>query len=148
MEIVAAERSRAAAKSPIAVLMIDIDHFKTINDTLGHQAGDEVLRVVSARLRAGLRPLDAIGRYGGEEFLAVLPQTNIEGAHQAAERICHAMSKTPIQFAEYKIPVTCSIGCAASADTSLDVNTLIHQADSALYRAKSSGRNRVEIATT
>lgn len=146
LEIVASERSSVADTSPAAVLLIDIDHFKRINDSFGHSAGDEVLRAVSARLRAGLRPLDAIGRYGGDEFLAVLPAAGIEGAVQAGKRICTAISSRPVSFGQHQIPVTCSIGCAVSCDpSSEDVNVLIHRADRALYLAKSSGRNRVEI---
>jgi diguanylate cyclase (GGDEF)-like protein len=147
-EIVEAERSRAAG-STMAILMIDIDHFKMTNDTLGHPAGDEVLRVVASRLRAGVRPLDAVGRYGGDEFLVVMPETGIAGAIHAGERICHAISRMPVHFELHTIPVTCSIGCAASGDRSSDnVNTLVQRADRALYRAKSSGRNRVEMISS
>jgi diguanylate cyclase (GGDEF)-like protein len=117
-EIVAAERSRAAAGSSTAILMIDIDHFKGMNDTFGHPAGDEVLRVVAARLRAGVRPLDAVGRYGGDEFLAVMPEAGIAEAVQAGERIRLAVSRMPVPFGLHKIPVTCSIGCTASGDAS------------------------------
>lgn len=146
LEILSAERSRVAAGKSTAILMLDIDHFKTINDTYGHMAGDEVLRVIAARLRAGVRPLDGVGRYGGDEFLAVLPEAGIEGAAQASERICRAISGTPVPFEQHKIPVTCSIGCAASAHAPSDDGiALIQRADLALYRAKSSGRNRFEI---
>ena len=146
LEIVAGERTRGAAGSATAILMIDIDHFKTINDTLGHPAGDEVLRVVASRLRASVRPMDAVGRYGGEEFMAVLPGTGIEGAAQAGERICQAIARVPVPFGQEAIPVTCSIGCAAFSNASTeDVNALIQSADRALYRAKLAGRNRVEI---
>ena len=146
LEIVANERSRGAAQSSTALLMIDIDGFKGINDTFGHPAGDEVLRVVASRLRAAVRPMDAIGRYGGEEFLGVLSETDISGAAQAGERICQAISGTPVPFGEHTIPVTCSIGCAAASNRSPDdVNAIIWRADRALYRAKLSGRNRVEV---
>jgi len=146
LELVAAERQRAAAGDSTAILLIDIDHFKSINDTAGHPAGDEVLRMVASKLRAGVRPMDAVGRYGGDEFLALLPESGVEGAAHAGERICRAIAGTPIQYGQEKIPVTCSIGCAAAEDVaSGDVNALIHRADRALYRAKLSGRNRVEI---
>lgn len=149
LEIMAAERSRAAAGSTTAILMIDIDHFKLVNDTFGHPAGDEVLRIVAARLRAGVRPMDAVGRYGGEEFLAVLAETGVEGAALAGERICRAISGTPLQFGQHKISVTCSIGCADSCNSSSEgVNALLQRADRALYRAKLAGRNRVEIEST
>jgi diguanylate cyclase (GGDEF)-like protein len=146
LEIAAAERSQAEEETSTAVLMIDVDHFRAINDAYGHAAGDEVLRVVAARLRAGVRPMDAVGRYSGEEFLVVLPEANIDGAMQAGERICRATARLPVPFGQHQIPVTCSIGCAASFDTSSeDAAALIRQADQALYRAKLSGRNRVEI---
>jgi diguanylate cyclase (GGDEF)-like protein len=146
LELVAAERSRGAVGPPMAILMIDIDHFKTVNDTLGHLAGDEVLRVVAARLRAGIRPLDAVGRYGGDEFLAMLPEAGLEGAAQAAERIRRSISRMPVPFERHKITVTCSIGCSASCDPSSEgVDALIRRADHALYKAKISGRNRIEI---
>src|SRR5579863_170808 len=147
-EIVAAERSRAAVGSSTTILMIDIDDFKTINDTFGHPAGDEVLRVVAARLRAGVRPVDAVGRYGGDEFLAVMPETDMAGAVQAGERIRLAISRMPVQFGQHTVQVMCSIGCTVSGDASPDdPNALIQRADRALYRAKSFGRNRVEIET-
>lgn len=147
VQIAETERSRAAAGAS-AILLIDIDHFKTINDTLGHAAGDEVLRSIAARIRVGVRPLDAIGRYGGDEFLAVLPDTGIDGAVQAAERIRAAVSRIPVHFGQQRIPVTCSIGCAASFDALSSVGEWIERADRALYSAKSSGRDRVEAEVT
>jgi diguanylate cyclase (GGDEF)-like protein len=146
LELVAAEQSCASARSPVAVLMIDIDHFKSINDTYGHPAGDEVLRVAASRLRAGVRPQDAIGRYGGEEFLVAMPEAAIEEALQVGERIRSVVSRAPVQFGSHEISLNCSIGCAASYDTSSDnVNAFIQRADRALYRAKLCGRNRVEV---
>ncbi|KAA6461791.1 sensor domain-containing diguanylate cyclase [Acidobacteria bacterium AB60] len=145
LDILAAERIRGAPGASTALLMIDLDHFKIINDTYGHAAGDEVLRVVASRLRAALRPLDAVGRYGGEEFIAVLPGAALEGAAQASERVRQAVEKKPVPFGGHNIPVTCSIGCAASGNASADeVTTMLLRADRALYRAKLSGRNRVE----
>ncbi|GGH04491.1 GGDEF domain-containing protein [Silvibacterium dinghuense] len=146
LELMAAERARAEAAAATSVLMIDIDHFKKINDTFGHPAGDEVLRVVASRLRASIRVRDAVGRYGGEEFMVVLPEADIEVAVQVAERICQAIAVAPVPFEQHFIPVTCSVGCAASSATSLDdVDTLLGHADRALYQAKTSGRNRVEV---
>lgn len=146
LEIVEAERARTTAGASTAILMIDIDYFKAINDSLGHLAGDEVLRVIAARLRAGIRSMDAVGRYGGEEFLVVLPEAGIEAAALAGERICCAISKTPIPFGAHEIAVTCSIGGTAYCDAPSDgAEALIQRADRALYRAKASGRNRVEI---
>jgi diguanylate cyclase (GGDEF)-like protein len=146
LEIVAAERSRGAANASTAILMIDIDRFKEINDTWGHMAGDEVLRVVASRLRAAIRPMDAVGRFGGEEFMAVLPDTGIDGAVQASERIRHAIERTPVPFGEQIIPVTCSVGCTAPCNASQEeVPAILERADHALYRAKQTGRNRVEM---
>jgi diguanylate cyclase (GGDEF)-like protein len=146
VEIVAAEATRAATGSSMAVLMIDIDYFKNLNDTFGHLAGDEVLRVIAARLRAAVRPQDAVGRYGGEEFLVVLPEVEIKEAAEAAERIRGAISAKPVQFGDHRIQITCSIGCTAYCQAISDgVKPLIERADRGLYRAKLSGRNRVEI---
>jgi len=143
MELTEAEWMRANG-SDTAVLLIDIDHFKRINDTYGHPAGDQVLRVVAERLRAGMRPTDAIGRYGGEEFLAVLSNVGMDEMLQVSERIRSEVSNTAVLFDDLEIPVTCSIGGAISAPTD-DVGALIRHADQALYRAKSTGRNRVEV---
>lgn len=146
LEIVAAERARGAADAETAILMIDIDRFKETNDTWGHMAGDEVLRVVASRLRAAVRPMDAVGRFGGEEFMAVLPNTGIEGAAHVSERIRSAIERTPVPFGEQGISVTCSIGCTAPSNASQDeVQAILERADRALYRAKQSGRNRVEM---
>lgn len=146
VEIAAAERARAKAGAPMGILAIDIDHLRNINDTAGHLAGDEVLRVVTARLRAAVRPQDAIGRYGGEEFLVVLPGADVGEAGAAAERIYQAVTRKPVQFGEQSIPVTCTIGvtayCRGFAD---DVKPLLERAERALYRAKVAGGNRVEI---
>jgi len=142
LELAAAEQTSAAATS---VLMLDVDRFKEVNDTFGHQAGDEVLRVVASRIRACVRHQDAVGRYGGEEFMVVLPRASIETTFQVGERICRAISTASIPFEERLISVTCSIGCAVSSATSPDeVNALVARADRALYKAKSFGRNRVE----
>ena len=143
MELAETELS-LAEKASMAVLLIDVDHFKAVNDTYGHLAGDQILRAVSERLRAGLRPMDAVGRYGGEEFLAILSNVGEADALQVSERIRQEVSKACIAFDQNCIPVSCSIGCTLSKapDT---VSTLVHRADQALYRAKATGRNRVEI---
>jgi len=141
----AAEELSSQTRPSIAILMIDIDHFKHINDNFGHPAGDEVLRAVAARLRKALRPDDAVGRYGGEEFLAVLSGVGQEEALQVSERIRTEVVQKPICCEQGEITVSCSIGVAVST-TPADLDRLICMADSALYRAKSSGRNRVEIA--
>ena len=135
----------AGANNSIAIVMIDIDHFKKINDTFGHPAGDEVLRSVAERLRRWLRPNDAVGRFGGEEFLAILSGVGPEEALQVCERIRFEVAKTTICCDQHKIPVSCSIGIAVS-QAPADLDRLISSADGALYHAKESGRNRVELA--
>lgn len=142
LDVLEAELTQPEAL-PIAVLLIDIDHFKNVNDTWGHLAGDEVLRVLAGRLRAGLRSTDAVGRYGGEEFVAMLPTTEEDEACGIAERIRALVSDTAVVFQEQEILVTCSIGVAIATGTE-DVAALIQRADRAMYRAKTAGRNRFE----
>ncbi|MFS3135810.1 diguanylate cyclase [Gluconacetobacter sacchari] len=144
LELAAIEMTRAD-HAPVAILMIDIDHFKSINDRLGHPAGDRVLRVVAERLRAGIRPMDAVGRFGGEEFLAILSDIDGVEALNVAERVRRQVARSTIAFDGHRIPVTCSIGLALSARPD-DAESLIRRADQALYRAKRAGRNRVAIA--
>jgi diguanylate cyclase (GGDEF)-like protein len=147
LDIAAAEAKRASTGSSMAVLMIDIDYFENINHSFGHLVGDEVLRVVAARLRAAVRPQDAVGRYGAEEFLVVLSEAGMEGAAETAERIRDGISRRLIQSGEHKIQVTCSVGCSAFCHQTADgVKPMIERAGRGLYRAKLSGRNRVEIA--
>jgi diguanylate cyclase (GGDEF)-like protein len=146
LEIAAVEVTRAAAGSSMAVLMIEIDYFENINESYGHLVGDEVLRVVAARLRAAVRPQDAVGRYNGEKFLVVLSETDTEGVGEAAERIRDGISRRLVQSGEHKIQITCSIGYTVySHRTSDGVNPLIERAERGLYRARLSGRNRVEM---
>lgn len=143
LDLATTELSRPDQPS-IAILMIDIDHFKSVNDTYGHPAGDQVLRVVAERLRAAIRPMDAVGRYGGEEFLAVLSDIGEAEALRVAERMRRQVARSIIAFDEHQLPVTCSIGLALSTEAD-DADTLIRRADQALYRAKETGRNRVDI---
>jgi len=145
IELLANELHRAGRyEGGIGVLMIDIDHFKAINDAHGHQAGDHVLREISRRFREGLRAVDALGRYGGEEFLVILPHTSEEDARQTAERLRRAIADEPFRAAGQAFEVTVSIGVAAYPSSAADTpNALIHEADAALYRAKQAGRNRV-----
>ena len=129
---------------PLAVLMIDIDHFKAVNDTYGHQAGDAVLKGVAERVNSTVRPYDAMGRYGGEEFLAILPGCDALHGQVVAERLRHAASHEAILTDAVEISVTLSVGLASSGgDRSGE--QLVHAADRALYEAKRNGRNRVEI---
>jgi diguanylate cyclase (GGDEF)-like protein len=129
----------------IAVLMIDIDHFKRINDTYGHGAGDETLRSVAALIRARLRSSDIACRYGGEEILCVLIDTNLENAFSRAEGLRLAVASTPIIQAHPDVRVTISIGVAIWPESGRDIAAVMQAADMALYHAKLSGRNRVRI---
>jgi len=131
----------------VGVIMADLDHFKSVNDTHGHIAGDAVLRAVAQRMLPLLRPYDSLGRYGGEEYLAVLPGCSREGAAAVAERLRLGIGNDPVDTSEGVIPITSSFGGAVSnQEMRGDVNSLVQAADLALYRAKEKGRNRVEIA--
>lgn len=137
------ERARRH-KRPLALLMIDIDHFKSVNDDLGHVAGDEALRQVANLIRVGLRDGDLCGRYGGEEFSVLLPETTLAGALEAGERIRGEIERYPFRLSGTPRRITASVG-AAELDREMATNTdLVARADEALYRAKRAGRNRVE----
>jgi diguanylate cyclase (GGDEF)-like protein len=129
---------------PVAVVMADIDHFKQINDRHGHAAGDQVLREASTRMRSVLRDHDFISRYGGEEFLVLLPGTSLEGGLAIAERVRSAVAAQPVAVGDQWLDVTLSLGLATTAEHPPEVEPLIAAADAALYRAKAAGRNRVE----
>lgn len=131
----------------VAVAMVDVDHFKRVNDGFGHPAGDEVLREVSRRMASTLRPSDAIGRCGGEEFLVVMSATDAAGAALVAERLRVSIRQEPIQVDGAAHQITCSFGVAVSPGGSAAAERLIAAADAALYTAKRSGRDRVEIAS-
>ena len=140
------ERSKRETK-PAGVILADIDHFKRINDTYGHRAGDAVLHSVASRMASAIRPYDHLGRYGGEEFLLFLPGCDGENATQRANIIREKVMEDPIIVANDEIFVTLSLGvsvCDPNGETSPEV--LIHSADEAMYKAKSAGRNRVELA--
>ncbi|MBC8017562.1 MAG: GGDEF domain-containing protein [Verrucomicrobia bacterium] len=124
-------------------IMLDLDHFKRINDTKGHQAGDHVLRGVAQRLRESVRPYDVIGRYGGEEFAVLLPDTNLEQCLVVAERIRVSISHEPFEHEGDSIPVTVSLGVSCSSESDQGLNDLLKRADEGLYKAKEAGRNRV-----
>ena len=130
----------------LSVVMCDLDHFKRINDTHGHGAGDLVLSAFGELLCQNLRGTDLAGRIGGEEFLLVLPETEMEGAMFLAERIRAALAKTPQAIGETLVPVTCSLGVAERIGMDREAGMLLARADGALYLAKSSGRNRVQAA--
>ena len=138
---------RARARGlPIALLFIDLDHFKEINDTFGHAAGDACLRKVIGPIQAELRQSDVIGRYGGEEFVVILSSADIAAAHPIAERIRNRVADVQIEGFGVPINLTCSIGVATSDTLGVWGEHLIAQADAAVYAAKRSGRNRVQVA--
>ncbi|OGU06308.1 MAG: diguanylate cyclase response regulator [Geobacteraceae bacterium GWC2_55_20] len=130
-----------------SVIMVDIDHFKMVNDTYGHLAGDAVLRITAEKMHSMERSYDSIGRYGGEEFLIVLPECCLECAVAFAERLRSCISQDSMDTSEGLIPVTISLGVAVSGkEGRQDGHSLVKAADAALYKAKENGRNRVEVA--
>ncbi|MBA3599233.1 MAG: diguanylate cyclase [Methylibium sp.] len=132
------------APRPLSMVMIDADHFKRINDLHGHAAGDAVLRHLAAGLSATFRAIDVVARIGGEEFVALLPGTTIEGAEAVALRLCRSIAEQSVEVDGTPIRYTVSVGIAAMEEGVEGINTLIQRADVAMYAAKSNGRNRVE----
>ena len=130
--------------SPLSALLLDLDHFKQINDTFGHGIGDDALAAVGQVISANLRTSDFAGRYGGEEFIILLPDTDHEGAAQAAEKLRATLARMEVAGLERQI--TASIGLASYPMDAGDADTLVRMADRALYAAKNAGRNRVEVA--
>jgi len=133
---------------PLSVVMCDLDHFKQINDQHGHGAGDIVLAGFGERVRLNLRGSDLAGRIGGEEFLLVLPETEMEGAVLLAERLRASLSDTPHLLPSGPLQVTCSLGVAQRNQEDRDAGALLGRADAALYAAKRQGRNQVVVART
>ena len=129
----------------ISAIMLDIDHFKKVNDTYGHAVGDEVLRVVAQRCKQQTREFDILGRYGGEEFAIILPQTSLSAATQVAERLRQSVAKHPIVIKDGHITVTISLGVAQANKATPTLDSLLDEADKALFLAKEAGRNRVQI---
>jgi diguanylate cyclase (GGDEF)-like protein len=144
MQLRAQASEARAGGSGLGVLFIDIDHFKSINDRFGHAIGDACLVAVAQRLQAELRDGDSLGRWGGEEFVALLPGANLDNAHHTSERILRKVSADPVVVPHGAVPVTVSIGIAVLDPLHDDIHTLLNRADAALYRAKANGRNRVE----
>ena len=147
-ELLHAEAERVQRKgTPLSLFLIDLDHFKGVNDELGHLAGDAILHEVAQRLNTTVRLYDIVGRYGGEEFIVAAAELNAERPHQFAERLRTSVSSSPIRIADAQVSVTVSIG-VASSDSFVDcsIEKLIQTADAALYEAKRNGRNRVEMA--
>jgi diguanylate cyclase (GGDEF)-like protein len=149
LDAIAREHSRHLREnSSFGIILMDLDHFKNVNDTHGHLAGDAVLKEASRRMKSCVRPYDTVGRYGGEEFLVVAPSCDRAGTAAAAERIRKSISAPPIETDDGPVTVTVSCGIAVSeAADPLDPKQLLQSADLALYHAKELGRNRTEFAT-
>lgn len=138
------------ARGALGTIMADVDHFKRINDTYGHLAGDEVLREVTRRMVGAVRSYDYVGRYGGEEFLIVVPGCEMKAVWAGAERIRSAVADVPVELGGNKLSVTLSLGVASldlAEGTTGAYEALLHAADLALYRAKENGRNRIEVSS-
>jgi len=140
-------------KESLVCLMLDLDHFKQVNDTYGHAAGDDVLRELSHRIESQVRGSDVAARYGGEEFVILLPHTGVDAGRLLAERIRHAVSASPVVFGDGReLTITASIGIASTTpqESDFDMKTLgeslIARADVALYSAKSAGRNCISVS--
>lgn len=150
MEILEKEFDRTQRYgSKLAFLMIDLDHFKKINDTYGHITGDKVLVEVAKVFLKGLRKNDVVGRYGGEEFAMILPGNDINGAKIVAERYRSSIENLKIEVGPTPLKLTVTIGCSSAPHPDIKtINDLINSADDALYRGKKLGRNRVETGTS
>jgi two-component system cell cycle response regulator len=150
LEVLRRELDRShRSGTPVGVVMVDLDHFKNINDTYGHQAGDLVLSVTAQRMRSAIRAYDAIGRYGGEEFVIVAPGSDAQSMVDEAERLRALVSLEPVETPEGALSLTASFGVASSGESrETDPGSLLKAADAALYQAKQKGRNRVELAAT
>jgi two-component system cell cycle response regulator len=148
-DTLAGELKRAKRdSSTVSILMVDLDHFKEVNDAHGHTAGDAVLREAARRMVACVRLYDSVCRYGGEEFLIILPGCDVAGAMLRAEEIRRAVAADAFQIPEGRLEITCSLGVACSSGAnSSDLSELIREADEALYAAKHHGRNHVEVFT-
>ena len=133
---------------PLAFVIMDIDFFKQVNDTYGHDIGDEVLKEFAGRISANVRGIDLACRYGGEEFVVAMPDTDIAFATNIAERLRQSIETTPVRISRDPgaLKITISIGIARAEGGDDTAEKLLHRADQALYRAKRSGRNRVVTA--
>jgi diguanylate cyclase (GGDEF)-like protein len=145
MELLNREASRCQrTRQEMSVLMVDIDHFKAVNDTYGHFVGDEVIKQVTLRMGSALRPYDSVGRFGGEEFLILIPNCALSEAILIAERLRLSVAKDKMEISQFSIPVTVSVGVSTMKEAVTDMNLALQAVDLALYEAKKKGRNRVE----
>ena len=147
LEVINIELRRARrSQQPVSVIMFDIDRFKDVNDRYGHLGGDAVLAAVGARVREILRGSDLKCRYGGEEFLLLLPETPLEGARRVADTLCRELSEMPISWKSESISISASFGVATVVPGEIDPQAVIGRADAALYVAKDQGRNCVRVS--
>jgi diguanylate cyclase (GGDEF)-like protein len=147
LDVIATELRRARrSQLPLSLIMFDLDHFKDLNDRYGHLCGDAVLAAVGARMRDVLRGSDVKCRYGGEEFLVLLPETPLEGAQRVADTLRRELADAPIPWKDEALRITASFGVAMALPAEVDSEALIGRADAALYRAKDQGRNCVRLA--
>ena len=147
IEAIEGEHSRhLRTAGNFAIIVLDVDHFKSVNDSHGHPTGDAVLKEVARRMVGCVRPYDTVGRYGGEEFVIVASSCGRSGAAALSDRILSAIRSTPVETAGCSISVTASCGVSISSGNALDPGTLLRLADQALYRAKEAGRNRAAFA--
>lgn len=133
--------------TPLCICMVDLDHFKNVNDSFGHQVGDDVLCDIAGRMQGAVRSFDTVGRYGGEEFLIIMDNASRETAQEIAERVRYRVSASPVKTRSVEVRVTVSLGLAILQPED-DVDSLIKRADEALYKAKHEGRNRVVFPAT
>ena len=147
LEILQRELGRALRENtPVGIVLLDLDHFKSINDTYGHFAGDAVLREAARRMQNNIRQYDSMGRYGGEEFLVLFPACDEQSTLERAERLRNYLASEPLLLTETTVTLTASFGATtAQPGVENDAERLIRAADEALYRAKRLGRNRVEV---
>ena len=138
------ERARRE-QTPVGVILADLDHFKDVNDSLGHLFGDEALKDLAQRIRRELRPYDSIGRYGGEEFLLILPGCDVRTTLLRGKQLCKCVASEPVVFSDAQRIITMSMGVAVSEGSEdREIEALLSQADVGLYAAKQKGRNRIE----
>ena len=146
IEVIDTELRRARrSQAPVSLIMFDIDHFKDVNDKHGHLCGDAVLAAVGVRMRDVLRGSDLKCRYGGEEFLVLLPETPLEGAKRVADTLRRELADMQVDWKNEPVKITASFGVAGALPSEIDTQAIIGRADAALYRAKDQGRNCVRL---
>jgi diguanylate cyclase (GGDEF)-like protein len=147
LEVIDVELRRARrSQNPVSLIMFDMDHFKDINDRYGQLCGDAVLAAVGARMRDVLRGSDLKCRYGGEEFLVLLPETPLEGAKRVADTLRRELSDVPVPWKDENVSITASFGVTVVLPSEINAESVIGRADVALYRAKDQGRNCVRLS--